>query len=174
MKNCKRLAALALAAVLSLAPVLPAYAEDLGQLSNEDYSNMADLIKNQIEQGNLDSSEDIQKAIDAAEEEYGIEISDSDKEKAVKILDTVNDLGIDKDKLADIVDDVYSNVIEGKEYDNTEDMVEAIEDQIIDSATDKVKEVVKENVKHSFSDYFRTFLDRINEFFAKIKSLWAR
>jgi len=172
-KNVRRLLLLMAATIVILIPVR-IYASEIYELDSDDYSKIADIIRDQIANGELDSEEDVDNIINTAEDMYGIEISDSDRENAIKVFDTMNDLGIDKERVVEVFDDVYDKVIVGKQYENAEDMVEAIEDQIIDSATDKMKEVVKENVKKSFSDYFKAFVDRIKEFIEKIKELWLK
>lgn len=147
------------------------YAEEL---SEEDYEKLAEVIKQELKNGDLDSKEDIKEAIENAEEEFDLEISESEKNKVVSVMDTVNKLGLDPEKVADMVDDVYDKVIQGKDYENTDDMINAIEDEIIESATDKVEEKIKDKLNNSIGDYFKVFVERIKKQIERIKNLWTK
>lgn len=159
--------------MLGIAPSLTVRA---AELTSEDYEALSGAIEKGLREGNLDSEEDIKKALEKAADKYDIEVSDKDMERVVDIMNTMDSLGIDKEKMADMVDDVYDKVVDGKQYESTDDMIDAIEDQVIDSATEKVKEAVKETVKEkvnkSFSDYISDFISRISEFIERIKALW--
>lgn len=137
-----------------------------------DYEKLVEALAEELRDGNLSTKEDVQNAIDKVEEKYGVNISDSDEEKIVKLVDVAEELGIDGEKMADIVEDVYDNAIDGKVYDNTEEMINAVQNQIIDSAADTVKEAVATSVKNSISDYYRTFVDRIKSFWSELISKW--
>lgn len=144
------------------------------ELTSEDYEKLAEVIKDEIKNGNLSSEEDIRKVLENAEEEYDLEISDSEKDKVVSVMNTVNSLGLDPNTVTDMVDKVYDKVVDGKTYDDTNEMINAIEEEIIETATEKIEEVVKEKVNLSIGDYFRTFIERIKHFIERIKSLWTK
>lgn len=149
-----------------------AYAMDYSSMSEEDYARVMEMVKDELRNGNLENEEDIRQAIDNAKQQYNVEIPDKEADKIVKVMDTVDSLGIDQDKIADVIDDVYDKVIDGKTYESTDELLNAIEDQIVDSAVDTVAQGVKEKFKISIKDYFSDFFNTIKDFFKRILAKW--
>jgi len=174
MKKSKIILLCVCMCIFCIVPTKEVRAEQLNELSREDYDSVRQLVKEKLESGEIQSSEDISEIFDIAEDEYGIEISDSEKNKAIQMYDTAKDLGIDNEKILDVVDDVYSNVIEGKEYSSTDEMINAVSEQLIDSAADTVKETVKNGIISKFWEYVNLFKERISEFIDTISELWKK
>ncbi len=146
------------------------YDIDPEALSSGEYDMLVEELKDSLRDGDISSGEDVRDAISKAEEKYGVDIDDDLEKKAEDIIDKAVDLGIDSDKLADLVDDVYDNALNGKVYESADDAMDAIEKQIVDSAA----KVVKDSVKKSIMDYIGDFLDYIKNMFGALTSLWKK
>ncbi|MBQ0027641.1 MAG: DUF1002 domain-containing protein [Lachnospiraceae bacterium] len=140
--------------------------------NSEYYGIIVEIIKEELRNGNLQTKEDAYEAIRKAEKQYGIDISDADEEKIIRLVGLAEDLGVDGEKMADIVEDVYDKVIDGKVYESTDDMIKAVESQVIDSAAEVVKENVVDTLKKSIDDYFNDFMERMRSFWKKLLSIW--
>ncbi|MCR4755943.1 MAG: DUF1002 domain-containing protein [Lachnospiraceae bacterium] len=133
----------------------------------DEYKALISEFKDELREGNLKTEEDVRDAIREAEDKYGVDISAEEEQKAVNLMDTVNDLGVDEDKLADVVDDVYDKIAD-KTYETASDAIDDIRDQVIDSVEDAVVETVKE----SFADYMKELWEQIKEFFKGLIASW--
>jgi len=169
MKKYKVAVFALLFASLPLFPAFDVFAEESGET---DYGELTEFVKDKLRDGSLESEEDVRKAIEEAEEQTGLNISDQDADRVVKMMNTVNDLDIDQNQIADIVDDVYDKAIDGKSFDSAEDMLNAVENQLVDSAVDHVAENVKESFKISIKDYFNSLIERFTEFVHRIMERW--
>ncbi len=133
----------------------------------DEYKALISEFKDELREGNLKTEEDVRDAIREAEDKYGVDISAEEEQKAVDLMDTVNDLGVDEDKLADVVDDVYDKIAD-KTYETASDAIDDIRDQVIDS----VEDAVVETVKKSFADYMKELWEQIKEFFKGLIASW--
>ncbi len=136
-------------------------------ISVEDYKDIISELKEELKEGNLDSEEDIRNAIHEAEDKYGVDVPDADEQKAVEIMDTVKDLGVDNEKLAEVVDDVYDNIAD-KTFESASEAMDEIQKQVVESA----KEAVVDSVKKTMADYFKDLWERIKEFFRGLFVSW--
>ena len=168
--NKKRLIKLCM--ILSLAVVCPC----MGVCAQEDqydikeYGPLIEEFKDRLRDGSLQTEDEVREAIKEVEDKYDVDISAEDEKKAVDFMDKVNSLGVDGEKLAVVVDDVYDKAISDKVYESASDAIDAVEKQIVESA----KEAVKESVKKTFKDYCADLLKKISEFFGEITSLWKK
>ncbi len=144
-------------------------AESEGGYNMEDYKALVSEFKEELKEGNLKTEEDIRNAVREAEQKYGVEISEEDEQKAVDIMDTVNDLGIEEDKLAEVVDDVYDKIAD-KTYETASDAMEDIKEQVIDSAKDAVVDTVKE----SLADYLKEIWEEFKTFIKELVASWVQ
>ena len=140
------------------------------QYDIKEYGPLIEEFKDRLRDGSLQTEDDVREAIKEVEDKYDVDISTEDEKKAVDFMDKVNSLGVDGEKLADVVDDVYDKAISDKVYESASDAIDAVEKQIIESA----KEAVKESVKKTFMDYCSDLLDKISAFFGEITSLWKK
>ncbi len=143
-----------LTAVVAVVPATYASAEN-----KRDYDKMLEIVKDELKNNDLDSEEDVRKALEEASKKYDVELTEKETEKIVGVMNTINKMNIDKDTLIDIVDDVYDKV-DGKLDGTTSEALDIIEEQVIESAT----EAVKQNMKKSFTDYFNDFWNTISGF----------
>lgn len=160
MKNERLLMLLAL--LLTVAMLLPNTKVNASE--KKDYGKMLEIVKEELQNDDLDSEEDVRKALDEASKKYDVELSDQETEKIIDVMNTVNRLDIDKETLVSIVDDVYDKV-EGKLDGTTSEAMDIIEKQIIESATEAVKDNVKKTVSDYFSDFWNTISGFINKYF---------
>lgn len=150
--------------ILTMALILAAGVPGASVYANEipqdvDYDSLVKILESELRAGNLDSEDEIRQALEQAESEYDVELSEGEEKKVVDIMNTVNSLGLDGDEMADLVDDVYDN-LQDKLDAGCDDVLDNIEEQIVDSAA----EAVKKSVKKSISDYFDDFFGTIREF----------
>ncbi len=132
-----------------------------------DYDKIVNILKEELGETDLQSPEDIRNHLREAQEEYNVELTEDETQKIVDVVDTINTLGIDKETLINIVDDVYENV--GDKLDGTrQEVLENIEQQVIDSATEAVAESIKKSVKKTVTDYISDFWDTITQFVSGI------
>ncbi len=143
---------------------------DINALSSDQYEAIVDKLQDALRDGELSSKEDIQKAIDEAKEEYGVEVDPALEDRAVDIIDKARDMGIDDDKLADLVDDVYDNVLKGKTYNDASEAVDEIEKQLVDSAA----KAVSNSIKKTVSDYVKDFAGYIKDTWKELISKWKK
>lgn len=156
--------------MLSIAIALPCtgVCAQEGQYDMQEYGPLIEEFKDRLRDGRLQTEDEVREAIKEAEDKYDMDISAEDEKKAVDFMDKVNSLGVDGEKLADVVEDVYDKAISDKVYESASDAIDAVEEQIIEST----KEAVKESVKKTFRDYCADLLDKISKFFGEIISLW--
>lgn len=137
-------------------------------VTNKDkYDQMIQLIKEEIKEGELDSEEDVRNAVEKAREKFDLEITESEEEKIVDVMNTINDLGLDKNQLADKVEEVYNRVgnnISTNLDEAVDQVVEEAKKEIVETATEKVGEAVKK----SMLDYIKDFKISIGKMISKI------
>ena len=169
IKSCISLITISL--IIALIPQSYCMASSDGTASSgynvDEYKALISEFKDELRDGNLKTEEDVRNAIREAEDKYGVDISPEEEQKAVDLMDTVNDLGVDEDKLADVVDDVYDKIAD-KTYDTASDAIDDIRNQVIDSVEDAVVDTVKE----SFADYIKALWEQIIEFFKGLIASW--
>lgn len=70
-------------------------------MSNEDVEALVAFIKEKIAAGELETEDDIRKAIADGEETFGVSLGDSDKEQIVQVMLKVKQLNLDPNLLLD-------------------------------------------------------------------------
>lgn len=76
-------------------------------MSNEDVEALVAFIKEKIAAGELETEEDIRKAIEDGEASFGVTLTDSDKEQIVQVMLKVKKLNLDPNMLLDQAADLY-------------------------------------------------------------------
>lgn len=109
-----------------------------------------EFVREKLETGELETDEDIEEAIQEGEEKFDVSLTEEDKEKILKVVQKVKQLGIDPEKL----------------LDQAQVMCEQLGDELVDNAG----EVVKESVEKSVAGFFEDMGNRIKGFFANIFS----
>lgn len=163
MRRSVKNLALVLAGVILISTLLPC--DIMASEEGANYDVIIDIIEDKLRSGEIQSAQDVRDAIEAAENQYGVTISDSEVEMIVNAYDMADKMGVDGDTLADMVEDVYENNIKGKTFDSSEDMIDAAGKGMIDSAADKVAESWAKKIKDSIFDFFNDFKETIISFF---------
>lgn len=84
---------------------------ELGQeIGSEKAEELVALAKQKVLDGDLQSTEDIQQAIEESAEELGVTLTAEQSQKLSKLLDKINDLDLDVDKLKQQAEDVYNKL----------------------------------------------------------------
>lgn len=117
---------------------------------SEEIQKIVEFIKDKWEAGALSTEQDIQDAIREGEEEFDVSLSEEDKETIQKVINKVQELGIDPEILMNHVLDKFE--------DTTEDL------------TEQAKEVVTESVKKSVAQYFSELKVRVRDFVVNLIS----
>lgn len=85
---------------------------DNSNVSNEKVAELLTNIKQQLADKNPATKEDVQKIVEDELKKLNIELSESDKQKLVDLMNRINDLDIDFSKLSEQLDDVKSKIEE--------------------------------------------------------------
>lgn len=83
-------------------------AENLG--STENAENFMALVKQKVISEDLNSEEDILKAIDDAASQIGVTLSDAEKEQILSLMKKIGNLDIDVDALKQQASDIYDRL----------------------------------------------------------------
>lgn len=121
-----------------------------GELENsgaesEDVEQLVAYIKAKLAAGELNTDEDIKKAIDEGENKFGVSLTDDEKAKIVDVMHKIKDLGLDPQKLLDQAQDLY------KKFGN--------------ELLTNTEEAVKKGVSDSVKNFFTEMSDRVQNFF---------
>jgi uncharacterized protein YpuA (DUF1002 family) len=116
--------------------------------NSEEVEELIAFIKGKLAAGELDSDEDIEKAITEGEEKFNVTLTDSEKQQIVSLMDKIQKLGLDPEKLLEQAEDLY------KKYGM--DIVNHTEDAI------------KESVASSISGYFNGVVEQVKSFFTRL------
>lgn len=96
-------------------------------VGKEQAAQFVALLKDKVVSDELSSEEEIRKAMEEAEEELNIQINDNMKTKLVGLMQKINGLDLDLDKLKDQAQGVYDKLKNmGIDLDNAEGLWEKI------------------------------------------------
>lgn len=152
MKKRKWAAVLVLALSLGLgAPVWAAPQQETTEetvthsLGTEEFSQLLDFVREKWDAGELESAEDIRAALEEGEQEFEIDLNEKTEEQLVKMIDKVNDLGLDHEKVMKQAEKLYETY--GDEI--AENLEEVIREELAGPVGDAIKEQVVEPVKEA-------------------------
>ena len=84
---------------------------ELGQsIGKEEAAEFVALLKDKVVSGDLTSEADIQKAIEEAEKELNVSISDSDRQKLMALMEKIGSLDLDLGSLKQQAKDIYDKL----------------------------------------------------------------
>lgn len=84
---------------------------ELGEsLGKDKAAQMVALLKNKVVGGNLSSEEDILDAIDEAADELDIQLTDEQRQELESLMEKINGLNLDIDKLKDQAQGIYDKL----------------------------------------------------------------
>lgn len=94
----------------------------IGDADSKEVEELIAFVKAKVAAGELNTDEDIQKAITEGEEKFGVKLSAEEIQQIVDVMKKINDLGLDPNVLIAQAEDLYSkfgtdflNHIDGKE-----------------------------------------------------------
>jgi uncharacterized protein YpuA (DUF1002 family) len=102
---------------------------ELGQdIGTDEAEELVALAKQKVLDGDLQSTEDIQEAIEEAADELDVTLTDEQSQKLAELLDKINDLDLDVDKIKQQAGDVYDKL---KELDIDVDDAKSILSKVV-------------------------------------------
>jgi uncharacterized protein YpuA (DUF1002 family) len=103
---------------------------ELGEsLGSDNAAEMVALLKNKVLSGDLSSEEDIMDAIEEAADELDIQLTEEQKQQLLELMDKINDLDLDVDKLKEQAKGIYDKL---SDLDINLDEAKGIMDKILD------------------------------------------
>ena len=118
--------------------------------SSEEIEEVVEFSKDKLEEGELETDQDIQDAIEEGEDKFQVTLTEEEKQKILDVMHKIKDLGLDPEKLLDRAKEMYTR----------------FGDELVENAETAVKETVKSSVTNYFSDFGK----RIKEFVVTIFS----
>ncbi len=116
--------------------------------NNEEIEQLVAYIKAKLAAGELETDEDIRKAIDEGQKKFDVTLTDDDVNKIIDVMQKIKKLGLDPEALLNQAQDLY------KKFGN--DVVNHTED------------IIKQSVSDSVKSYFNQMSDRVKDFFKNL------
>lgn len=79
-------------------------------IGSEDAEELMALVKEKVADGDIKTTEDLQKVIEESAEELDISLTDAQKEKLAQLFDKINKLDLDVDKLKQQAESIYNKL----------------------------------------------------------------
>lgn len=89
---------------------------------SEKVEQLIGLVKQEVAEGNVSTSEDIDNLVDQASQEIGISLSAEDRSKITSLMEKINDLDLDVDTIKEQAEDLY-NKLDDLNFDFTKEDV---------------------------------------------------
>ena len=124
--------------------------EIAGGENSEEIEELIAFIKAKLAAGELESDEDIEKAIKEGEEKFSVSLTEEEKEKILQVMNKIKELGLDPEKLLNQAKDLY--------------------DRFGDELLNNAEEVIKNSFKDSISNFFTDMGSTVKDFFKNIFS----
>lgn len=134
-------------------------------MSKEDIQELMKWLKEKVNSGELDIGDEasVRAAIDAGEEEFGVSLTEKEKDKIVSVLSKLNDIGLSGDRLLGEAEKLVEKYGSGI-LDQTE---EAIQDAVED-ANEAIDEAAKEVAKDAAKSFLQRMKETVKGFFGKL------
>ncbi|MCQ2548988.1 MAG: DUF1002 domain-containing protein [Lachnospiraceae bacterium] len=117
-------------------------------VKGEDVEALIAYIKAKLAAGELETEDDIRKAITEGEEKFGVTLTQENRDKIVSVMQKINAIGLDPNQLLDQAQDLY------KKFGN--DIFKHTE------------EIIKDSVEKTFKNYITDVKNKVVEFFTGI------
>ncbi|MBR5579082.1 MAG: DUF1002 domain-containing protein [Lachnospiraceae bacterium] len=134
--------------------------EDMGSLlkkvKSSDIKKLIAFANEQIDKGNWETKEGIDRAIKEGEKEFNITLTKEEKEGIHSVVNKIKKLKLSPEFVLEQAEKIYDKY--GKEL--TENATKA-GDQLLEDTKDKIQEEVKKSVK----DYFSQMVGKVKIFF---------
>lgn len=130
---------------------IEAVTKDMGsllkELDGEEMEHLLSFAREQVEKGNWETEEGIDKAIAEGEKEFKVTLSKEEKEKIHSIVKKIKDMKLAPEFILEQAEKIYNKY--GEEL--TKNATEA-GNKIMEETKEKIQEEVKKSVKSYFSD----------------------
>ena len=127
----------------------------LKNMKDSDIRKLLEFAKDQVAKGNWETREGIDQAIREGEEEFGITLTEKEKEKIHNIINKIKELKIAPEFILEQAEKIYKKY--GKEL--TDNAKQAGEEILEDT-----KEKIQEDIKRSMKDYFSNMVGKVRTF----------
>lgn len=127
----------------------------------EDAKKILNFIQEKIEEGKWESQQGIEEAIAEGEKEFGVTLTEEQKEMILSAISKIKKLGIAPEYILEQAEEIYEKYGEELKEDISESSKE-----IIEEAQNKIKE----EVNKSLTDYFSDMVSSVKTFFKGIFS----
>ena len=136
--------------------------EVIKNIKPEDAAKILSFVEEKLQNGVLDSKEDIDKAIKEAEEKFDVTLTTEQKELVYSIISKVKNSGIDPMFLVKQAEKIYEKY--GKEL---KEEATKTGEKIKEEAREKIKEEVNKSITNYFSDMVTNVTTFLKGFFKK-------
>lgn len=116
----------------------------------EEIEELMAYVKGKLAAGELETQEDILAAIKEGEVKFGVTLTEEQKQQILGVMEKIDKLGLDPEKLLDQAKDLY----------------EKFGEEVVNKATDAVKKSVTESI----GDFFSEMVDEVVNFFKNLFS----
>ena len=127
----------------------------------EDAKKILDFIEKKMKEGKWESEEGIKEAIAEGEKEFGVTLTEEQKDMILSVIAKIKKLGIKPEFVVEQADKIY------------EKYGEEIKNEVSEKGKEMVKETqnkIKEEVNKSLTDYFSDMVSSVKSFFRGIFS----
>lgn len=121
-------------------------------LDQETADQVFDFLKDQAADGNLNSGEGIQKAIDEGQEKFGVTIEEADAKALVNTMEKLEDMGFSAEYVVEKAGSLYEEY--GADF--------------VDHADELVKGAVKNAATNAANSFWQNLKNSIKGFFANL------
>lgn len=134
------------------------------QIDNEDVEALMEWLKAKLASGELDTGdeESVKSTIEAGEKEFGVSLTDKEKEQIVSILKKLNSIGLNGEYLLGeaqkLVNKYGSGIME-----HTNDIIQ----DVIGDANEAINEAAKEVAHNAVKDFFHKVGESVRGVFSK-------
>lgn len=129
-------------------------AEAAEDVNSDEIERLIAYVKEKAAAGQLESEEDIRKAIKEGEEEFGVTLTAEEKERITGLINKLKGMGLNNEYIISQAEKLYDKY--GADIVNQAD--EAITEAVssaVSSAADGFFESIRESVKDFFEDLFK-------------------
>ena len=172
----KRMIAAVLAACMLLFSVNLTAEASAKSLDEEAFEEIVVFVKEKMDAGEFDTKEEIRRAIEEGEKEFGVELTDSTEEVIVSAGILVQKLGLDSDTLVRKAQEVYDTYGESI-AENLETILEQelqnagaavgdiLKEQLVEPMKEAALEAVKASAKNFVSDLKNSVVNFVKNIF---------
>lgn len=121
-------------------------------MDEETADQVFDFLKDQAQEGNLNSGTGIQEAIEKGQEKFGVEISEADAKTLVSTMEKLEDMGFSAEYVVEKAGSLY------EEYGT----------EFVDHADELVKGAVKNAASNALGGFWQNLKNSVKSFFSNL------